>query len=142
MDYQTPSVSYQAKLTTRKDNTKQQRAPHGDGDRFLGVKTPASERLKPMLGIRRAHSVAKSQNILNHDVSRRENYRGNTSHCRRKGSNEVMGQEGLRSDANNPGLEHSGIPNAREGRHFTVGNVGNNGKLYLRCVRIVLMWCT
>lgn len=140
MDYQIPSASYPAKLA-RRDSTKHHRALDGEDDRLMGV-MPASHMLQPMLGVQRAHSVAKSQDLLSGDLLQKDNNREKIPLRRFYGSNQVTtGRERLRSDTDKQEFGSSGIQNAREGRQFTVGNVGNNGKLYLRCVTILRIGC-
>lgn len=47
-----------------------------------------------------------------------------------KNSKEVLRQRSMKRAVKDGGIE--GNSGAREGRQFTVANVGNNGKIYLR----------
>lgn len=48
---------------------------------------------------------------------------------------ELRARTRLRSQSKSSGdVPPHGAPNTREGRQFTVGNIGNNGTIYLRCV--------
>lgn len=49
-----------------------------------------------------------------------------------KNSTEVLRQRSTRRAAKDPTSDANG--GIREGRQFTVANVGNNGKIYLKCV--------
>lgn len=49
---------------------------------------------------------------------------------RAKDSTDVLRQRSLKSDGKGGVLDSN--PTTREGRQFTVANVGNNGKIYLR----------
>lgn len=66
-------------------------------------------------------------------LSVREQSRGRQNSLRRvKNSKEVMRQRS--SNRNNQELTPDGNSGSREGRQFTVANVGNNGRIYLRYV--------
>lgn len=47
-----------------------------------------------------------------------------------KNSTDILRQRSLKKDGKDGGAEANG--STREGRQFTVANVGNNGKIYLR----------
>jgi hypothetical protein len=49
-----------------------------------------------------------------------------------KNSNDLLRQRSLRDKKAEVASDSN--PGGREGRHFTVGNVGTNGLIYLRCV--------
>ena len=66
--------------------------------------------------------------------SERARSRGRRNSLRNvKNSTEVLRQRSLKRGNRELASDNSAI--AREGRHFTVANVGNNGKIYLRYVR-------
>lgn len=84
-------------------------------------------------GLRRAHTVAQAGNSSQRaPVPRPDRLRTNSLR-RAHNSNEVLRQGQLES----PGSSSDGVgtwSDGREGRYFTVANVGNNGKIYLRYV--------
>lgn len=78
-------------------------------------------------GLRRAHTVAQTGNPPRPGRLRTNSLR------RTNNSNELIRQGPLES----PSSSSDGVgsrSDGREGRYFTVGNVGNNGKIYLRYV--------
>lgn len=63
--------------------------------------------------------------------SERSRSRGRQNSLRHvKNSTKVLRQRSLKQSKTQDDLERN--PSIREGRHFTVANVGNNGKIYLR----------
>ena len=63
--------------------------------------------------------------------SERTRSRGRQNSLKRtKNSTDMLRQRSLKRDGKDTNAE--GNPNSREGRQFTVANVGNNGKIYLR----------
>ena len=65
--------------------------------------------------------------------SGREHSRGRQNSLRRvKNSKEMMRQRSMNRD--NQEVAPDGTSGGREGRQFTVANVGNNGRIYLRYV--------
>lgn len=63
--------------------------------------------------------------------SERARSRGRQNSLKRvKNSTDLLRQRSLKTDAKDPTVDTN--PSTREGRQFTVANVGNNGKIYLR----------
>ena len=52
----------------------------------------------------------------------------------------VPGSTDRLRDRSNRNITSGGIQGGREGRQFTVANVGNNGKIYLRYAKLILLW--
>ena len=52
-----------------------------------------------------------------------------------KNSKEVLRQRSVYTAGKDSEVDRMGV--TREGKHFAVTNVGNNGKLYLRCVEML-----
>ena len=55
-----------------------------------------------------------------------------------KNSTDILRQRSMKQDTKDGGADTNG--SAREGRQFTVANVGNNGKIYLRLVLGFTRW--
>lgn len=91
---------------------------------------------EPKPNLRRAHTISKSAN-LSTKSSPGKSGRGRTASLRRgKHSNEVLRPKASVHLHENTS-ESRVFTAAREGRHFTVGNVGHNGKIYLRYVLLL-----
>ncbi|KAL1873759.1 hypothetical protein Plec18167_006277 [Paecilomyces lecythidis] len=84
-------------------------------------------------GLRRAHTVAQGPNTSKLNLGRRGKERAQ-SLLRVKNSAEMLWQRSTKRSNNIPESVPEIAPSGREGKHFTVGNVGNNGRLYLRPV--------
>lgn len=81
-------------------------------------------------GLRRAHTVAQPGNMPEQPPGQRAGRLRTNSLRRANNSNELI-RQGTASES--PSSEGMGSrSDGREGRYFTVGNVGNNGKIYLR----------
>lgn len=84
--------------------------------------------------LRRARTVAQgthgSSSLANTD---RDRVAANL--LRMKDSHEVLRQRSLKR-SNTHGALRDGSAIAKEAQHFMVGNVGNNGRIYLRYVKI------
>ncbi|KAJ9219162.1 hypothetical protein DTO280E4_4338 [Paecilomyces variotii] len=81
--------------------------------------------------LRRAHTVAQGPNTPKTNLGRRGKERAQ-SLLRVKNSAEMLWQRSTKRSNNVPESVPESSPTGREGKHFTVGNVGNNGRLYLR----------
>lgn len=86
--------------------------------------------------LRRAHTVAQGPNTSKTNIGRRVGKERTQSLLRMKNSAEVLWQRSMKRSNNIPESVPEFLP-SREGKHFTVGNVGNNGRLYLRYVIIM-----
>ncbi|RAL01794.1 mitotic regulator LTE1 [Aspergillus ibericus CBS 121593] len=86
--------------------------------------------------LRRANTVAHGRNIKENPTigSRTTRERLATSFLRVKDSHEILRKRSFqRSDP--PQAPRDAVVGAREPNHFTVGNVGQNGKIFLRPIR-------
>ena len=77
--------------------------------------------------------------------SEKVDHQGRQNSLRRvKGSTDVLRERSLQGQRSKKDTTADGISGGREGRQFTVGNVGNNGMIYLRLVNsrlsYVLRW--
>lgn len=97
-----------------------------DGRNASGNRT-----LYAMSNLRRANTVAQGGNTRNRIESKPARDRSATSLLRAKDSHEMLQHTPLkrsRTHQSPGGL----VAGAREPKHFTVGNVGQNGKIFLR----------
>ena len=85
------------------------------------------------------HDLEEGLNSPRQRSSERQQGRGRKNSLKNvKNSNEVLRQRSLKrgnKEALDPQLS------MREGRHFAVANVGNNGKIYLRCDLVLSLVC-
>lgn len=89
----------------------------------------------PKKDLRRAHTVAQGRDISTRDPPRGAERVRTKSLRRAKNS-----QEALAHPLGHPkevDVTSDGFGIGREPRHFTVGNVGNNGKIYLRYAPVI-----
>lgn len=75
--------------------------------------------------------MAQGPNTPKTNLGRRGKERAQ-SLLRVKNSAEMLWQRSTKRSNNVPESVPESSPTGREGKHFTVGNVGNNGRLYLR----------
>lgn len=80
--------------------------------------------------LRRAHTVAQGVAAKGNVGHRAAKDRAH-SLLRMKNSSEVLRQRSQKR-SNAPEAAPEAFAGAREAKHFTVGNVGNNGRIYLR----------
>lgn len=86
-----------------------------------------------MPNLRRANTVAQEGNTR---ISKSARDRSATSLLRAKGSLGMLQQTPLKRSRT-----HHPVPGPREPKHFTVGNVGQNGKIFLRYGLLFLAPC-
>lgn len=77
------------------------------------------------------HNLEQTMDSLRKPVEKMPNRHRTNSLRNVKNSNEVLRQRSIQKVSKEAGETDKNI-SMREGRHFTVTSVGNNGKLYLR----------
>ncbi|PGH06701.1 hypothetical protein AJ80_08118 [Polytolypa hystricis UAMH7299] len=105
-----------------------------DDNELTSKMSPGTSRLQDKQGLRRAHTVAQTGNVSHKNNPSTRGARARTSSLRRvKDSSEVLRERSLkRLNQEKATSEGTGAIGGRQGIQFTVGNVGHNGKIYLR----------
>jgi hypothetical protein len=91
-------------------------------------KAPADPPKSSKQGLRRAHTVGQTASQSQRGSPHRPGRLRTNSLRRQNNSDELMDQRSADPSSGSAPDRTDG----REGRYFTVGNVGHNGKIYLR----------
>ena len=77
------------------------------------------------------HNLEQNMDSQRRKSSERARSRGRQNSLKRaKNSTDLLRQRSQKRDGKDAAVDPN--PSTKEGRHFTVANVGNNGKIYLR----------